>query len=79
MLFKVYNDFFLYKSGIYTRHPRASLDSQLNPYHAVRVLGWGTENGIDYWVMDTHSKISVLIVLITFSAIKSYSYGYYII
>ena len=53
MLFKVYNDFFLYKEGVYSRHPQAILYSQLNPYHAVLVLGWGRDlNGVDYWVIQ---------------------------
>jgi hypothetical protein len=48
--FKVYNDFFMYKSGIYSKHPRAQLADVEHPYHSVKVLGWGTENGVDYWI-----------------------------
>lgn len=51
MLFKVHCDFFMYKSGIYSPSPRASVPNVADPYHAVKVLGWGTdENGVDYWI-----------------------------
>lgn len=48
--FKVYEDFFMYKSGIYIKHPNARLLDVDDPYHSVKVIGWGTENGVDYWV-----------------------------
>jgi len=50
MVFKVFDDFFAYKSGVYSKTKNAKLVSNDNPYHAVKVLGWGTENGVDYWV-----------------------------
>ena len=40
----------MYKSGIYSKHPSASIHNEKDPYHAVKVLGWGSENGVDYWV-----------------------------
>lgn len=52
VVFKVYNDFFMYKSGIYSKHPRAEILDERNSYHSVKVLGWGTENGVDYWVIN---------------------------
>ena len=50
VVFKVYNDFFMYKNGIYSKHPKAEVINVKDPYHSVKVVGWGTENGIDYWV-----------------------------
>ncbi|CAF0732376.1 unnamed protein product [Brachionus calyciflorus] len=50
MAFKVYEDFFMYKSGIYSKHPDAKLLDVEEPYHSVKVLGWGSENGVDYWI-----------------------------
>lgn len=49
--FKVFDDFFMYKSGIYSKHPNAQILDVENPYHSVKVVGWGSENGIDYWVL----------------------------
>lgn len=50
MIFKVYNDFFFYKSGIYSPHPNAKLIDDL-AYHSVNVYGWNyTSKGIPYWV-----------------------------
>ena len=34
-----------YKSGVYT-HKTGYLEGG----HAVKLLGWGTENGLDYWL-----------------------------
>nr|XP_018907423.1 PREDICTED: uncharacterized protein LOC109037280 [Bemisia tabaci] len=49
--FQVHEDFFLYKSGVY--EPMASLF--LSPQgtargHTVKIIGWGTEKGIPYWL-----------------------------
>ncbi|XP_018914840.2 cathepsin B [Bemisia tabaci] len=41
----VYEDFLTYKSGIY-RH----IWGKKIGYQTVRLLGWGTENGEDYWI-----------------------------
>ena len=38
--FNVYNDFFNYKSGVYS-HTSGGLAGG----HAVKMIGWGTENG----------------------------------
>ena len=43
--FLVYEDFIAYSSGIY-KYTEGSLLGG----HAVKVLGWGTENGIEYWI-----------------------------
>lgn len=50
VVFKVFSDFFMYKNGIYSKHPRAELPNVKDPYHSVKLLGWGTENGVDYWI-----------------------------
>lgn len=49
MIFKVFDDFFMYKSGIYAPSWHVAVPMQ-NRYHAVKVLGWGSENGVDYWL-----------------------------
>jgi cathepsin B len=49
--FAVYEDFFNYPqgfpTGVYTRTP----GSRLAGYHAVRLIGWGTQQGVDYWLI----------------------------
>jgi cathepsin B len=45
--FQVYADFLDYKSGIYTRN-----SDQLLGGHAVKVIGWGNKDGVDYWVVQ---------------------------
>jgi len=42
----VYDDFLTYKSGVYKHVSGSELGG-----HAVRMLGWGTENGVDYWIV----------------------------
>jgi len=44
--FLVYSDFITYKSGVYQRTA-----GSLEGGHAVRILGWGTEDGTPYWLM----------------------------
>ncbi|XP_037574727.2 cathepsin B, partial [Dermacentor silvarum] len=44
-LFTVYADFLSYKSGVYQRHSEESVGG-----HAIRIIGWGTENGVPYWL-----------------------------
>nr|XP_018899986.1 PREDICTED: cathepsin B-like cysteine proteinase 4 [Bemisia tabaci] len=45
-IFYVYEDFFYYRSGIYTHEW-----GKLAGLHAVRVIGWGKENGVGYWLV----------------------------
>jgi C1A family cysteine protease len=45
--FTVYEDFTAYKSGIYHHVSGKSLGG-----HAVRVIGWGQENGVKYWLIS---------------------------
>lgn len=44
--FEVYSDFINYKSGVY-KHT----SGQLLGGHAIKILGWGVENGDDYWLV----------------------------
>lgn len=44
--FLVYDDFLNYKSGIYQK----TAGSVLKGGHAVKIIGWGVENGINYWI-----------------------------
>jgi cathepsin B len=43
--FTVYEDFFSYKSGVY-HHVSGGVAGG----HAVKILGWGTESGVNYWL-----------------------------
>ncbi|XP_053737600.1 cathepsin Bb isoform X1 [Synchiropus splendidus] len=43
--FSVYADFLLYKSGVYQH-----LTGEMLGGHAIKILGWGTENGTPYWL-----------------------------
>lgn len=44
--FTVYSDFLTYKSGVY-QHQRGEMLGG----HAIRILGWGVENGTPYWLI----------------------------
>lgn len=44
--FSVYEDFLAYKSGVYNHITGSSLGG-----HAIRILGWGVENGTPYWLV----------------------------
>jgi len=44
--FTVYEDFLTYKSGVY-QHKTGGVDGG----HAIKILGWGVENGTDYWLV----------------------------
>jgi len=46
--FKVYKSFMSYKSGVYSKHFWELLPEG---GHAVKVVGWGTESGTDYWIV----------------------------
>ena len=43
--FTVYEDFLTYKSGVYIHKTGSALGG-----HAIRVLGYGSENGVPYWL-----------------------------
>ena len=44
--FTVYEDFLTYKSGVY-HHVSGSAKGG----HAVKMMGWGVENGTPYWLI----------------------------
>ncbi|XP_054155193.1 cathepsin B-like cysteine proteinase [Oppia nitens] len=44
--FSVYEDFLTYKSGVYHHVTGSGVGG-----HAVKVIGWGVENGVDYWLV----------------------------
>ena len=44
--FYVYSDFMNYKSGVYKRQSNQMLGG-----HAVKVVGWGVENGVEHWIV----------------------------
>jgi cathepsin B len=44
--FSVYEDFYNYQSGVYV-HTTGSLLGG----HAIKILGWGTEKNVDYWLV----------------------------
>lgn len=43
--FTVYNDFFNYAGGIYQHQSKIVAGG-----HAVKIIGWGVENGVKYWI-----------------------------
>jgi len=44
--FSVYSDFLSYKSGVYQQTSQDFLGG-----HAVKILGWGTLNSVEYWLV----------------------------
>merc|ERR1712098_953244 len=44
--FTVYEDFLAYKSGVYQHK-----SGQMLGGHAIKILGWGVDNGVDYWLI----------------------------
>jgi cathepsin B len=46
--FKVYKSFMSYKTGVYNKHFWEILPEG---GHAVKIVGWGTDNGADYWTV----------------------------
>jgi len=46
--FKVYKSFMSYKTGVYQKHFWELLPEG---GHAVKIVGWGTDNGVDYWLV----------------------------
>jgi len=46
--FMVYKSFMTYKSGVYKKLPEEFLPEG---GHAVKIVGWGTEKGTDYWLV----------------------------
>lgn len=46
--FMVYKSFMSYKTGVYQKSP---LEFRPEGGHAVKIVGWGTENATDYWLV----------------------------
>jgi len=44
--FSVYQDFLTYKSGVYQHQTGSMLGG-----HAVKMIGWGVDNGVNYWTI----------------------------
>lgn len=44
--FTVYSDFMSYRGGIYEQNSYSALGG-----HAVKIVGWGVEDGTDYWIV----------------------------
>jgi len=44
--FTVFSDFLQYSSGVYVHKTGTELGG-----HAVKIYGYGTENGVDYWLV----------------------------
>ena len=43
--FNVFEDFLSYENGVYQRTAGKLLGG-----HSIKILGWGVENGTDYWL-----------------------------
>lgn len=43
--FSVYEDFLMYKTGVYQHVSGSAVGG-----HAIKILGWGEENGVPYWL-----------------------------
>ena len=48
--FEVHQSFMHYKSGVYSREWWKFWDPELGG-HAIKILGWGNQNGTDYWLV----------------------------
>ncbi|KAG9391312.1 Papain family cysteine protease [Carpediemonas membranifera] len=44
--FVVYRDFYYYKSGVYEHKSGAEMGG-----HAIKIIGWGVEAGVEYWTV----------------------------
>jgi len=44
--FAIYKTFYQYKSGVY----QDMGGNKIEGYHAIEVLGWGKENGKEFWI-----------------------------
>jgi len=51
--FSVYEDFMYYSGGIY-EHTSGGYEGG----HAVKIIGWGNENGTDYWLVANSWGVS---------------------
>jgi cathepsin B len=42
--FQLFDDFFDYSNGIYNHK-----NGKLHGYYYAKILGWGNDDGVDYW------------------------------
>ena len=49
----VYQDLFVYQDGVYSKS-QFSGNTPLG-FHSVKIMGWGEENGIPYWVSQMYT------------------------
>jgi cathepsin B len=56
-IFRVYSDFFMYKIGVY--EPFIKNKDDPIAYHSVKLLGWGIENEVPYWVKSLFKFIYI--------------------
>ncbi len=56
-IMSVYKDLFLYQDGVYSK----SQFSGATPlgHHSVKIMGWGQENGIPYWVSKKKGPLNL--------------------
>eukprot|EP00287_Rhodomonas_sp_CCMP768_P002163 CAMPEP_0196737478 /NCGR_PEP_ID=MMETSP1091-20130531/15198_1 /TAXON_ID=302021 /ORGANISM="Rhodomonas sp., Strain CCMP768" /LENGTH=1109 /DNA_ID=CAMNT_0042081333 /DNA_START=9 /DNA_END=3338 /DNA_ORIENTATION=+ len=47
MTMEIYDDFNAYSSGVYTK-----TSNNYKGLHGMAVIGWGTEDGVDYWLLQ---------------------------
>ena len=47
-MMNIYNDYYDYKSGIYSH----SGNSTILDFHSIVIIGWGIENDIKYWIIQ---------------------------
>jgi len=45
--YTVYSDFYNYNSGVYIYDGTSPSEGG----HAIRIIGWGTDSGVDYWLV----------------------------
>lgn len=57
--FQVFSDFHLYQTGVYSKSKTAT-----GPEggHAVKIIGWGVENGVDYWLVANRYVLQYIVL-----------------
>lgn len=65
---QVYRDLFTYRSGIYEHLPISEVER--TGFHSVRIIGWGEEEGVKYWVSLAALKLVTKIQVNKFSLVS---------
>ena len=55
---EVHKDFILYGSGVYQKTYQVT--GQTVGHHSVKIIGWGSENEVDYWVRNYLLRLLLL-------------------